>query len=203
MARLSAPWVGKEVLDVGGGHAQLTGLFLGAGCRVTVLGSDASCFGRVRRRFGNQPHCVEGDLLDPPFGDRCFDLVVSIRMLAHLDDAERFVRGLCRVAREAVIVDYPERCSMNAMVPWLFGAKEKLERNTRSFRLYRGRDLIRWFAAQEFREPRRIRQFFWPMVLHRALGRPPVSRALEAIPRGTGLTGLLGSPVLLRVTRSR
>ena len=203
MARLGRQWAGKDVLDVGGGHAQLTGLLLDAGSRVTVLGSDASCFGRIRRRFGTRVHCVEGDLLEPPFGDRRFDLVVSIRMLAHLHDAERFVRGLCRVAREAVIVDYPERRSMNALVPWLFGAKEKLEGNTRSFRLYQGRDLIRWFAGQGFEEPSRFAEFFWPMVLHRKLGRPSVSRAFEALPRAVGLTRLLGSPVLLRVTRIR
>jgi SAM-dependent methyltransferase len=199
--KLSKDARGGTVLDVGGGHAQLAGLFLERGCGVTILGSDQSCFVRPTRYFDNVVKCVEGDLLDPPFPDRSFDLVVAIRMLAHLSAARRFVQGLCRVARRAVIVDYPDLRSFNALVPVLYGAKEKIEGNTRTYRSYRRRELLEWFRAEGFGNPRSVGQFFWPMVLHRKLGRPSLSRGLERLPRALLLDRLFGSPVLLRVDR--
>ncbi len=43
---------GASVLDVGGGHGQVTGPLVEAGYEVTVLGSDASCEARVREWTG-------------------------------------------------------------------------------------------------------------------------------------------------------
>lgn len=200
--RLAQPWLGRNVLDVGGGHAQLCGPMLGADCRVTVLGTSESCFERPRRFFGGRVKCVEGDLLEPPFPDQSFDLVVAIRMLAHIEDCSRFVAGLCRVARCAVIVDYPDIRSVNAIAPLLYGWKKKIEGNTRTYRMYRRRELTELFAAQRFDKPMAIGQFFWPMVLHRKLGLPAGSKSLEALPRALGLTRLFGSPNLLRTVRA-
>ena len=44
---LLRPRAGTSVLDVGGGHAQLTGPLLAAGCQVTVYGSAEACRDRV------------------------------------------------------------------------------------------------------------------------------------------------------------
>jgi SAM-dependent methyltransferase len=198
---LLGPWRGGTVLDVGGGHAQLCGPLLDAGCKVTVLGSDGSCFERVHRLYGEQVRCVEGDLLAPPFPEQSFDVVVSIRMLAHIEDAEQFIAGLCRTSRQAVIVDYPEVMSINALAPLLYGLKKQFEGNTRIFRMYRAAWLRTAFASQGFARPAARGQFFWPMVLHRVLAMTKFSQALEAPPRALGLTGLFGSPICLRVSR--
>jgi len=199
--RLSKPWLGGNVLDVGGGHAQLCRPLLGAGCQVTVLGSEASCLQRPRQIAGEGISCVIGDLLDPPFPDRSFDLVIAIRMLAHIRNTSRFIRELCRVAHRAVIVDYPEVRSINAITPALYNLKKKLEGDTRMYRTYRGRELTALFAENGFGRPKALSQFFWPMVLHRKIGRPAASKILEALPRSLGLTPWFGSPVLLRTTR--
>lgn len=201
MMRLLSPWQGGHVLDVGGGHAQLCRPLLDAGWTVTVLGSDPACFERVRRFHGTRVACVEGDLLEPPFAPQSFDAVVALRMLAHLVDADRFIDGLCRLSRHAVVVDYPERRSFNAATPLLYGLKKNIEGNTRTYRLYERRELVAGFAARGFGQPTAIGQFFWPMVLHRKLAQPSLSRALEAVPRWLGLTALFGSPVCLRTVR--
>jgi 2-polyprenyl-3-methyl-5-hydroxy-6-metoxy-1,4-benzoquinol methylase len=146
--------------------------------------------------------CVEADLLQPPFPDRSFDLVVAVRMLAHIQDTQQFIAGLCRVARYAVIVDYPDVRSLNAITPLLYGLKKMIEGSTRTYRLYRRRELINLFARQGFADPHAVGQFFWPMVLHRMIGRPALSRRLEAIPAVLNLSQLLGSPIILRVVRT-
>jgi len=48
----------------------------------------------------------------------------------------------------------------------------------------------------------RVRQFFLPMVLHRAMKMPKVSQAIESVCRSVGLTGALGSPVALKLARA-
>lgn len=200
--RLARPWLGGNVLDVGGGHAQLCRPLLDAGCKVTVLGSEAGCFERPKRYFGTRVQCVEGDLLQPPFSDGSFDFVVSVRMLAHIDDSSGFIAALCRVARHAVIVDYPDVRSVNAVTPLVFGWKKRLEGNTRSYRLYRRREVANLFARQGFGKSAIIGQFFWPMVMHRKLGWPAGSKSLEVVPRALHLTGLFGSPILFRAIRT-
>ncbi len=67
--------------------------------------------------------------------------------------------------------------------------------------MYRTAWLKTAFAAQGFGHPTTHGQFFWPMVLHRALTRHRLSQVLEAPPRVLGLTGLFGSPICLRMSR--
>jgi 2-polyprenyl-3-methyl-5-hydroxy-6-metoxy-1,4-benzoquinol methylase len=191
-----------RVLDVGGGHAQLTGTLLDAGCRVTVYGSAASCARRVAPFFARGARFVAGDLLRAPFPDRAFDVVVSYRLLPHVGAWRELVAELCRLASRAVLLDYPTLRSVNVFAGGLFGAKRRVEGDTRPFAVFRDSAVDAAFAAAGFRARARRRQFLLPMALHRALGRPGVSRALEGSAAALGLTGLLGSPVIVRAERA-
>ena len=110
--------------------------------------------------------------------------------------------SLCRVARRAVIVDYPTGQSLNCITPALFGAKKRIEGNTRTYTLFPHRTLAGAFAAHGFRRTALDKQFFLPMVLHRLLKSPPLSRLAEFPFRVLGLTALLGSPAIARFERS-
>jgi SAM-dependent methyltransferase len=135
-----ADWRGGTVLDVGGGHAQLTPLLLERASAVVVLGSDARSLDRVRR---THPSCATaiGDLLSLPFPTRSFDLVVSVRLLPYVRDWPRLVAELCRVASRTVIVDYPRSVGLNALTPMMFSLKKRLEGNTRYYRNFRDMEL--------------------------------------------------------------
>jgi len=111
------------------------------------------------------------------------------------------VGELCRVARRAVVVDYPTLESLNRVAPALFGAKKRLEGNTRTFTLFTHREVEAAFKAVGFAPAGRIGEFFLPMVLHRTLRCRPCSAALEAACRGLGLTRRWGSPVVARFSR--
>jgi SAM-dependent methyltransferase len=190
---------GATVLDVGGGHAQLAAPLARAGWPVTVLGSDPSCARRLEPLIAaGAVRFVAGDILALPFPDRSFDFVVSVRLLPHCDRWPALVAELCRVARRAVIVDYPTSESLNRVAPALFGAKKRLEGNTRTFTLFTHREVEDAFTAAGFAPSGRIAQFFLPMVLHRALRCRPCSAALETLARAAGLTRRWGSPVVLK-----
>ena len=190
------------ILDVGGGHGQLALPLAAAGREVTVLGSDASCARRLAPGIaGGRVRFVAGDVLALPFPDRSVDVVLCFRLLPHCDAWGRLVAELCRVARTAVIADYPTSESLNRIAPALFGAKKRLEGNTRTFRLFTHREIEAAFAAGGFAPSGRVGQFFLPMVLHRALRCRPCSAALESLCRGLGLTRRWGSPVVARFSR--
>jgi 2-polyprenyl-3-methyl-5-hydroxy-6-metoxy-1,4-benzoquinol methylase len=196
---LLAPWPRASVLDVGGGHGQLLGPLLEAGHDVTVYGSDESCRAGIESRLdGARARFEAGDLLRSRWPPGAFDVVTCYRLLPHVAAWRDLVGELCRLARRAVLVDYPTRRSVNAASEPLFAAKRGVEGDTRPFTVFRDADVEAAFAARGFRRTARRPEFFLPMALHRALRTAPLSRALEAASRGLGLVGALGSPVILR-----
>jgi hypothetical protein len=173
-----------------------------AGHAVTVLGSDPSCRRRVaswvdagRARF------AAGDLARLPAPDGAVDVALAFRLLPHVADWRRLVAELCRVARRAVVVDYPTRRSVNAVAEPLFGLKKGVEGDTRPFHVFGDGEVAEAFAAAGFRVTARQPEFLLPMALHRAVGRASLSRAAEAALAAFGLRRLLGSPVVLRAER--
>lgn len=202
LLRDGRPLAGRTVLDVGGGHGQLAGPIAGLGCNVTVAGSDESCAERVRSGpHGDNIGFVTANLLDMPFRDREFDTVVSVRLISHITDWPRLVAELCRVADRAVIIDYPTFASINALSLLTFPIKRMIERNTRTYTTFWNGEIKRAFAAHGFRSTDYLPQFVIPMGLHRAFGKTPMVRGVEEGLRKTGLTRLVGNPVLMRLER--
>lgn len=204
--RLLAPWPRARILDVGGGHAQLAPLLVERGHQVTVVGSREVCRARLDRVLpagSFEFHAC--DLLQMPFADRSFDVVIAFRLLAHVPRWRELIAELCRVADRAVVVDYSDLRSFNALYGPLFQWKKSVEGNTRTFITFGAGEVAAELARNGFGRPDEVRQFFVPMVVHRmlgkALGTAAPSRALEAASSLLGLRRALGSPVILRVQR--
>ncbi len=186
------------LLDVGGGHGQLAHPLADDGWDVTVLGSSKSCEHRVRDLTeAGRAKFIVGNVIELPFPDNSFDAVICFRLLTHCDHWEQLVKELCRVSRGPVIADYPTSQSINAIAPMFFAAKKKFEKNTRTWKLFRHREVTDAFAAAGAAIVSRRKQFALPMVVHRALKCAPLSAFLEGCCRLVGLTALCGSPVIL------
>jgi 2-polyprenyl-3-methyl-5-hydroxy-6-metoxy-1,4-benzoquinol methylase len=200
---LLRPCPAARLLDVGGGHGQVTGPLVGAGFDVTILASTPACIERVRGHVeAGRARFTSGPLMASGLPDRGFDVVLSYRLISHVKDWPALVAELCRLAGRAVVIDYPSRRSVNAFAEALFSLKKHVEKNTRPFTVFRDADIARAFAAHGFRITARRAQFFFPMALHRALRLAPLSRISETAARVCGLTALLGSPVILRAERA-
>jgi hypothetical protein len=199
---LLSPWPGARVLELGGGHAQLAGSLVENGCELTVVGSDPVCRSRLDRILSEARFRFQVcNLLELPYPDRSFDAVLAFRLLPHVTRWQDLIGEMCRVAREAVVVDYPDLRSFNAIQRFLFSWKKALEKNTRPFTCFTRRQVEREFRRHGFGRPARRPQFFFPMVIHRVLNRAVFSRGIEAASRGLRLTHLFGSPVILRMVR--
>jgi ubiquinone/menaquinone biosynthesis C-methylase UbiE len=199
---LLSPFGSCTILEVGGGHAQLTQSLVEAGHTVTVQGSDPSCATRLRRIYpDDKVPFLLGPLERLPVGDRAFDAVVTVRTMAHVGNPPAFLAECSRVAQRAVLIDYPSQRSVNRFADLFFEAKQSIEHDTRRYRSFSDADVARWMAGAGFRLERSIRQFFWPMAIHRFHKSRSVAAALEKAPEIVGLTRALGSPVLALYVR--
>jgi SAM-dependent methyltransferase len=195
---------GMTVLDVGGGHGQMLPLLLERGARVWVHGSTPACTQRLAplaERLPTRVHFVSSPLWNLPFPDGSFDLVTGIRLLAHVERWQELLAEMARLARHAVLADFPPQGGANAATPLLFGLKRRLEGNTRPYFRYPPRQVAGALERLGFARVRAERQLFWPMVLHRAAARPALSRGAEALARAAGLTARCGGPVLMLAER--
>jgi ubiquinone/menaquinone biosynthesis C-methylase UbiE len=200
--RMLKPYTGAKVLDVGGGHGQIAEALVLHGFQVTVIGSTDGCKTRLKNLLqSNRCAFKVGNILRLPYHDQAFDVVISYRLLSHVTEWETLLRELTRVARRAVILDYPSLRSLNYIAPYLFQVKKQLERNTRPFTCFRESDLSNMLRTVGFAATERYPEFCFPMVLHRTLKAPKISSALEKVCRLARLTDFFGSPVILKATR--
>lgn len=190
-------------LDVGGAHGQLVGDFTRRGWRVTVHGSDPQCEINLRT-LHRQRDCefLLGDPAALPVADRAYDLVMSVRLLSHVADWRGQIAEMCRVARRAILFDFPCTSGFNALTPLLFGLKRSMEGNTRTYRSFGVAELRAECARHGYGEARIVRQLCLPMVVHRVGRGAAVLRGAEHALRAIGLTALIGSPAILCATRT-
>jgi SAM-dependent methyltransferase len=173
------------------------------GWSVTVQGSDEACARNLRELHGKLTcNFVLGSFDALPCEDESFDVVLAVRLISHLENWPRALAEMCRVARLAVVVDYPSTKALNALAPLMFGLKKSIEGNTRTYRSFAPQELADAFAANGYRVTREAKEFALPMGLHRLTHSAAPMRGLEAALRSAGVTNLVGSPVILRADRT-
>jgi len=193
-----------KVLDAGGGHGQNVRTVLSLHHQMYILGSKVSCKHRVQEKIdAREVHFELGYLTEMPYADSSFDVTISYRMLAHLNDWQTHIAELCRVSNNLVIVDFPTTRSVNYFSAIMFPMKKQLEKNTRPFALYKEQSIVKEFAKHGFLADKKIGQFFFPMALHRALKTVVLSKFLEGAARITGLSYIFGSPVVMSFQRNK
>lgn len=188
-----------RILDIGGGHGQLMDTYADRDILPTVFGSGPQSFQLLDR---TQVPCVVGDYLRLPFPDKSFDIVVALRQISHLNEWRHALAEMSRVALIGVIIDYPPLESLNLLTPLLFKIKLYFEGDTRSYNLFRSREMKEELESHGFKVARNKREFLLPIVVHRFFRSSPLLRALEKLFRATGLTDLFGNPAILYAVRS-
>jgi len=191
------------ILEVGGGHLQLTQHLLNAGHKICIHGSSELALGSARElaeTHTSRLDTVVSPLTALPFADKSFDVVIAMRLLCHMDSWEKMIDELCRVSRHCVIMDYPPSSSFNFLYPLLFGLKARLEKNTRTYLRFDPKEIAACLRKSKFSDIRQEREFFFPMVIHRVLKWRRLSELMEAFASWLGLTNKLGSPVVICAT---
>ncbi len=200
--KLIKPYGKVSILDVGGGHAQLAIPLIENGYDVTITGSDDSCSNRLRRILPSARYSYNTcDMLNLPYTDQSFDIVLAFRLIPHVDRWQELVGELSRVALQAVIVDYPDIRSTNILNFLLFRIKKRLEGNTRPFGLFSRKQIGTSFSKHDLTVSSFNPEFFLPMVIHRKIRSAKFSNISEDLFASIGLTKLLGSPIVVHAKR--
>jgi ubiquinone/menaquinone biosynthesis C-methylase UbiE len=191
------------VLDVGGGHGQVTPLLLQLGYTVTTLASSKeygfSCLNQRETRRSYER--IVSPLLPLSLEAQSFDIVVCIRQVSHLSEWPAFLTELARVARKKVLIDYASWQSFNLLSRFFFTIKKSVEKSTRPYLIQSDSDILTHFEAASFEKESHYRECFLPLALHRAMKGHSSLRHLETMCRRTKVTSFFGNPVLLSVTR--
>ena len=96
---LVEPHLGKEVLEVGAGHGDLTEL-LQTGRTVTATDLSTSCVDKLRTRFAQHSNVdVRQVDIESTADGRMYDSVILINVLEHIDDDQRALEELRAVLR--------------------------------------------------------------------------------------------------------
>jgi ubiquinone/menaquinone biosynthesis C-methylase UbiE len=193
-----------RVLEVGGGHAQLTPALLAAGHEVVVQGSSLTCKARIApllRQYPDRLSFVTGDLDNLPFATRSFDLVAAFRLLPHILNTEDFLRQLCQLAKKQIVFDYAPLAGFNALTPLLFPIKKLIEKNTRQYFCHTEGYLKNILHRQGFSEVTTEGQFVVPMGIHRAIKNVALSEKAENVFRILHLHNYLSAPRILSAQR--
>ncbi len=189
-----------RVLDVGGGHGQLTEFLLDRHCDVWVQGSALSCRRQIEPlidRYGERLHFIASSLWSLPFADRTFDMVMAVRVMSHVERWEALLSEMARVTKRSLLIDFASLLSGNILTPLLFHVKRRMEGNTRPYFCYTTTRLSRHLRNLGFDGIATSKQLFMPMGIHRKVNSRAFSVTVEACCRAVGLTRLLGSPVIL------
>lgn len=198
---LLSPWPRARVLEIGGGHAQNAVPLVKHGFDVTVTGSSEVCRERLDKFLDSGSYeFIVCDMLETPFDDNSFDIVIAYRLLPHVDQWQRLIKEMTRLAKFAVIVDYPDIRSFNLISEKLFKFKKKIEGNTRPFKCFSRNEILLEFKKNEFTKPVIRPEFFIPMVIHRFVGNVLFSKSLELLSRVLCFTYFFGSPVIVRLS---
>lgn len=192
-------WGDGTILDVGGGHAQITPHLIRKGRDVVTLVSSPEAGARLGRITGGRAVSMVGDVEVLRLPERSFDVVIALRMMAHVSDWKGFLASLARVARKGVIVDYPISGGANALGPAFFRVKKLIEGDTRPYASFCRREIAQVLADEGLRTDRHVGEFVVPMGLHRLMRTKAVSRRLETVLRP--LAPLAGNPALIRACR--
>lgn len=189
----------KSILEIGGGHCQLTQTYLDLGFKVTIQGSDERSFTRAYDLgFKDHPRVtfVTCPIEKLDFKENEFDLVSGIRLIAHLTDWQNFLRSIYLISKSGIIFDYANFKTLNFFNPIFYRVKEKIEKNSRPFKCHSPKEIERELMELGCKEIISTPQFILPMGLHRKLKNKTLSEKFETKLNRLGFK-FLGNPVIV------
>jgi ubiquinone/menaquinone biosynthesis C-methylase UbiE len=195
---------GRTILDVGTGTGRVALFLAKGGAKVTALDASREMLAVARKRAAGESvnvRFVSGDAHALEFGDRSFDVAVSLRVLMHAPRWRVCVSELCRVADRLVIVDYPSRRGFAAVEAAARRVLVRFSRQTEPYRVFADEEIADAFEDAGFRIRSVHRQFVLPIAFHKLLGSRRLTAVLEGALGRAGLLTRFGSPVTVVAER--
>jgi 2-polyprenyl-3-methyl-5-hydroxy-6-metoxy-1,4-benzoquinol methylase len=113
---------GMSVLEICGGSGMMAEKFARAGARVTGTDFSPAAIARAReraRRYHFDATFLVADAENLAFANHSFDIVAVHDGLHHLDNPERAISEMARVARRGVLILDPAQAALTKVAVWL------------------------------------------------------------------------------------
>jgi 2-polyprenyl-3-methyl-5-hydroxy-6-metoxy-1,4-benzoquinol methylase len=184
-----------SVLEVGGGHLQITENLLDLGYKVTVHGSSDEALNKLRSsNLAGRVDALAMPLSELKNHNAQYDLVIALRLVPHVLDEESLLFELSRLSKVGIIFDFASTKGLNALSKIAFKFKKKIEKNTRPYFNHSPAKIKALMATLGYRESSFKGQFVAPMGIHRALKNVSVSRLIEGML--SPFRNLWGNPII-------
>jgi len=207
-ARVLANFVGRirgrPILDVGTGTGRAALLMARGGAKVVGVDASEEMLAVARQRARDQGAAATftiGDAHKLEFRDRSFDVAMSLRVIMHTPRWTECIGELCRVADQLVILDYPSARSVARIQSATRRVAASFGRATEPYRVFADAEIAAVLGRCGFRVRSVHRLFVLPIALHKALGSPRATLAVEGRLDRIGLLKWFGSPVTLVAER--
>jgi SAM-dependent methyltransferase len=122
LAVLGLDIAGMSMLEVCCGSGMMSEKFARAGAKVTGTDFSPAAIARAReraRRYHVDATFLVADAENLAFADHSFDIVAVHDGLHHLDNPERAIREMARVARRGVLILDPAQAALTKLAVWL------------------------------------------------------------------------------------
>ncbi|MBN1997964.1 class I SAM-dependent methyltransferase [candidate division KSB1 bacterium] len=191
----------KRLIDVGAGTGKLAILLKQPNS--FVVATDASLeMLRVAAQLAQQTDkkisLVVCDAHHLCFKNNSFDVAVSSRVLMHLVNWRSALSEYCRISRNSIILDFPYAASFT-FFERVIRKFLQFFKTAQCYRAFWLKTVKTEYKKYGFKVVQSEKLYFLPIFLHRCMGRINFSEKLETFFARIGLTGMFGSPVILRV----
>ena len=204
LADMLGPVKGRSIIDVGTGTGRGAFLLASAGARVTGIDASDEMLAIARDRARETAAAVEfqmGDAHAIEYGDQSFDIAVSLRVLMHTPKWRQCIAELCRVARHAVVIDYPSAASTALGQSLARKLLHPVGLSSEPYRVFFDGQIRRELEAHGFRITAMHRQFVLPIAVHKMIGSRRFTETSEQWLARIGMLRLFGSPVTVYAER--
>ena len=204
LRRWIAEPAGKNILDIGAGTGRTSIPLAKAGAKVTAADASATMLAVAERNAaeaGVELNFDTCDIMNLPFADREFDLVLCFRVLLHVTDWRRAFAEICRSAKSEIIMDFPPRWSLASLQVPVRAFRYIFNKSVQKFRLFSLRQIRREFARHGFEISHVEKLWVLPIAFHKVFKSRGFTQSVEKILAAIGLRYLFGAPVTVRARR--
>jgi ubiquinone/menaquinone biosynthesis C-methylase UbiE len=195
----------KRILDVGAGTGRISLPLSNRGAHVVATDASFQMLEIAKEKSflnGCGIAALRSDAHRLPFRDGAFDYVISLRLLMHVIDWRLVIGELCRVAKFAVIIDFPPRKGFAGLAPLVHPLKRMFLKNYQPYRVFSTNEIIQAFELNHFSASAIDRHLVLPFGFHRLIGSPGFTRSMEKFLSCLGFKDLFGAPVTLMAQKA-
>jgi SAM-dependent methyltransferase len=194
---------GWRVIDVGAGTGRFSIAFSERGAEVTACDASEEMLKVLQSKVsGGRVQVKTIDAQNLTFPDKHFDCAASFRMLMHVIDWQKALSEICRVSSDWIVFDFPADRGFLKLTPLFHLLRKPFARDLQPYKVLSLPEIKNVLHSKNFTIVSRNDGYFLPIVVHRILRSPSLSRAVENIFSRLSLTKIFGSPVTIFARRN-